>query len=509
MARKERRELADVVILPIELPIEAGARFGLRLAKPLETMKIEVLFGDEPAKDLILHAPDRIYGRAPKAEEGSQDLIIRSGKKILLEAKNVVRRSKSPESYKPQKPTKPKKLKSPIPDSEKDPFQAGPASNWWMLHQDLQHTSNARSASFKTLNPFWQSEFSGFFDITQPIFAPGLVLIGCGFGGDVAFAALDFNNGDPVWIRWKADNGNRFILGTPVAIDGRVFFVEESVDNLPAQVTCLDIPTGDEIWTRLLQVSWSHTSLASAFGMVYGVSRSGEVIALDAETGAPRWQQPVNVGVGSALSSPAVMFGSVYVGSEVGLHAINAINGDLGWVASTPSNWTASPAVITAVSVGKPAVVAIGGNDTKLRAYDAVYGQPLWEYPGDTSLCCTTPSSSEDGKVYLKQWKTVVALDVQTGNVAQTSPNFGVNVWTAPTITRDNALVVIDADQGHKLLLLNRGTLEILDEAMIDRVHAGDHGSPSVLGDYVFICDSRINEDGSIVASVRCFKGLM
>ncbi len=507
MAEKSQNEKVRPLIYPQELPLEESYVFRIFLPEPIEKSNLEILLGNKPVAGFTILGPNLIYARTPKADPGSQDLDIRIGKQLILHVENAVIRSPKATPFKPDKPGKGKIPKSPDARTEKVPGQYGPASNWWMIHQDLQHTSNARGVRFRNLIPLWRREFEGFFDLTQPIFAPDLVLVGCGAGGGAAFAALDIATGEPVWIRWKEDNGNRFVLGTPVAIDGKVTFVEESLVDHHAQVTCLDFFTGELLWSQPLQVTWSHTSLAAAFDLIYGASMSGHVFALDAETGEMRWEQPIEIGPGALMSSPAVMFGSVYIGTKSGLHVFDALAGNPGWNASSPNNGTATPSIVTAVSVGDPAVVAIGAEGNSLYGYHAGSGQELWRFNGDCSIHYSTPASSEDGKYYLRQWKTIVSIDVQSGNVVQESQNFEELVISGPTLTKDGILIVVDSDQGHQLTLLDRETMSILDKKPVDNVHRGDHGSPSVVGPYVFICDSIMQMGEVGKASVRCFKG--
>src|SRR5581483_5259224 len=91
--------------------------------------------------------------------------------------------------------------------------------------------------------------------------------------------------------------------------------------------------------------------------------------AFDAETGAERWHALTG---GAVAASPAVVAGTVYVGSDDKvLYALDAATGKERWhVDGVRAD--ASPAVADGV-------VYTGSDDGRLLALDAVTGKPRWQ----------------------------------------------------------------------------------------------------------------------------------
>ena len=111
-----------------------------------------------------------------------------------------------------------------------------------------------------------------------------------------------------------------------------------------------------------------HSSPAVVDGTVYVGSRDGRLYALDAATGAKRWEYHTGSWV---ESSPAVVDGSVYFGSQDGmLRALDAATGALRWEFDAEFGVNSSPAVAGGL-------VYVGA-DHSLFAVDAASGERRW-----------------------------------------------------------------------------------------------------------------------------------
>ena len=78
------------------------------------------------------------------------------------------------------------------------------------------------------------------------------------------------------------------------------------------------------------------SSAAIAGGVVYIGTYSGELLAVDLETGAERWRYTASEEMGIGESSPAVGHGLVFVGDLAGvLHAVDAETGEAAWTYQT------------------------------------------------------------------------------------------------------------------------------------------------------------------------------
>jgi eukaryotic-like serine/threonine-protein kinase len=148
------------------------------------------------------------------------------------------------------------------------------------------------------------------------------------------------------------------------------------------------------------------TSAAVVAGIVYIASHNSYVYALDAYTGTCYWRYSLP-GMGT-LSSPAVVDGVVYIGSDYGLHAINAYTGAKIWQSSPAITILSSPAVLGGLVYTGSFV------EHSVYAFRVSDGQQVWSYTtgdyvnsspavvGNVVYIC-----SDDGYLY--------ALDAATG----------------------------------------------------------------------------------------------
>ena len=112
----------------------------------------------------------------------------------------------------------------------------------------------------------------------------------------------------------------------------------------------------------------------------------------------------------ATMSSPAVVDGVVYMGSQGGsIYAVNASNGSLLW------NYTAvwsvvgdqsSPAVVNGI-------VYIGSDDHNVYALNATNGAKLWNFT--TSYIVDSSPTVIDGVVYIGSAEGVYALNADNG----------------------------------------------------------------------------------------------
>lgn len=114
-----------------------------------------------------------------------------------------------------------------------------------------------------------------------------------------------------------------------------------------------------------------HSSPAVVNGTVYVGSRDWSLYALDAETGALRWEFKAETWI---ESSPAVVNGVVYFGSNDGrLYALDADTGEKLWDFKTRYALKSSPAVADGI-------VYFGSDDYSIYALNAVTGTKLWDF---------------------------------------------------------------------------------------------------------------------------------
>jgi len=131
------------------------------------------------------------------------------------------------------------------------------------------------------------------------------------------------------------------------------------------------------------------SSPAIVGGVVYVGSQDGRLYALDARTGQEKWTFKTD---GAVYSSPASAGGLVYVGSGDGrLYALDARTGQEKWTFKTDGEFVSSPAVAGGM-------VYIGSWDGRLYALDAGTGQEKWRFKTDGKRI--SPPAIAGGVVY-------------------------------------------------------------------------------------------------------------
>jgi outer membrane protein assembly factor BamB/dienelactone hydrolase len=172
----------------------------------------------------------------------------------------------------------------------------------------------------------------------------------------------------------------------------------------------------DDVWAPSLAFLHRYLDAATSASARAGpAAGSGAIRAGPSQVvgKAPTWMFATG---GRILSSPAVVGGVVYVGSEDHLlYAVDAASGSLRWKSATAGPITATPAV-------SGGVVYVGSQDGELHAFDAATGAPRWS----TSLGTLVDGSPvvSTGTVYVGGNNGVLyALDAVTG----------ATKWTAAT----------------------------------------------------------------------------
>src|SRR3954471_10346878 len=133
------------------------------------------------------------------------------------------------------------------------------------------------------------------------------------------------------------------------------------------------------------------SSAAIADGTVYVGASSGDLLAVDLETGKLRWKYATGNELGE--SSPAVAGGLVYIGDLAGVvHAVHAQDGSRAWTFKTNGEVKSSPTIVDGI-------VLIGSYDTHLYALDGRTGAVRWKLQTEGPVHATP--AVQNGLVYL------------------------------------------------------------------------------------------------------------
>ncbi len=173
------------------------------------------------------------------------------------------------------------------------------------------------------------------------------------------------------------------------------------------------------------------SSAAISEGTVFVGAGTGDLLAIDLETGKLRWKYATGSQIGE--SSPAVGGGRVFVGDLAGIvHAVDARSGSRVWTFKTGGEVKSSP-----VLVGE--LVLIGSYDTHLYALQQKDGGVRWKLQTKGPVHAT--AAVQDGVIYLggcdEQFRAVRIAD---GKVLFELP-LGGYTGASPAVAADRAFV--------------------------------------------------------------------
>ena len=171
-------------------------------------------------------------------------------------------------------------------------------------------------------------------------------------------------------------------------------------------------------------------------GVVYIGSDDGKVYAIDASTGQKMWAFATS---GPVESSPTVVGGVLYIGSDdFNVYAINASTGQKMWAFLTGSYVLSSPAVVNGV-------VYVGSQDHNVYAINASTGQKMWAFLMGDVADMSSPTVV-GGVLYIGSHDhNVYAINASTG---QKMWAFATGGWVVSSPMVVNGVVYVGSDNG-------------------------------------------------------------
>lgn len=480
-----KRKLKNEMHVNIIKPTRKGEsdRVLVLFNQPVHLSSFKAQFGKHSIKDLVFIDDHTAAFSLPSESKSMDVLSFKFGEEKISD---VLKNARILQGLKELAPKPVTGLAG-----EKDPYNTGPASNWWMKHQDAQHTGDARGVGNLLSDPLWSVVFDRSSYTSQPIVGNQKLILYNHDCNEQRIVAMNIESGDLIWTVPAHQEGYNQLQGTPLAINGMVVVMLANHNNA---IAAYDLESGSREWITEVDAP-GHAGLAASFDRVYFNNRSGKLQAFDLNSGEHLWDAPIDVGSGSTLSSPAVAFCNVYVGGEDGLYVFDAITGEPSWKVDLPPTYNASPSVVMAVSQGNCAVVLIGielgFNSGRLEAFNAITGQLLWQVNGNGSLSWNTPVSDQNGRLYVNIDNQVKALDAVTGNILATSPQYD---WITSSLALTRNQVLVPAEE--KLIALDKETL--VEEMVIEVIPEGDFAriqNISAVGNKVFVTAIKLVED--------------
>jgi outer membrane protein assembly factor BamB len=323
--------------------------------------------------------------------------------------------------------------------------------------------------------------------------------------------------------------------GMPAVADGKVYVTTGEVAQYFGQVgvsqfACLNAFTGQLIWDLPLEALAPRESIAIAYGNLYMIpgnvttsvdaSSGNEYSRLDElwcigessipvsnwsmwrsdpehSSSAPQgpsdlmlaWKFPTN---GSVLSSPTVVNGIVYFGSQdKNIYAIGAWSGALIWKFGTQGAVESSLAVVN----GK---VYTGGDDGYVYCLNAYTGALIWHtfvngnlpYTYNTIVLKSSPAVA-GGKVYIGSLDNYLyALDADNGNIVWKTKTNGP-IGSSPAVADDAVYFTSEEPESAVLYKLDANSGGVMWKRTIPYEHQYQGGTemlgtPSVANGMVF-----------------------
>jgi outer membrane protein assembly factor BamB len=235
---------------------------------------------------------------------------------------------------------------------------------------------------------------------------------------DSQLFAFDVNTGSPTWTYRGIAEPVRVLRASSPAVSGETVVAPFA----SGQLVALRANNGQPVWEATL----SNTSRTSALsevrdiagrpvisrGMVYGVSHSGQMSAVDLRSGQARWQLPI-VGV----NAPLPVGDAVYIVSKAGeLIVANRDTGQIYWTRELSE-----------------------GRERKVGGFLGLFDReitPQW----------SGPILASNRLVVVNSYGEAVALDPKTGAV-QTTLNLGAAAYIAPSAYNGALYVLTDSGQ--------------------------------------------------------------
>ena len=298
---------------------------------------------------------------------------------------------------------------------------------------------------------------------------------------------------------WQSDLGAP-VMSTPTVADDRVF--AQTSDGRIHAVSAADgaslwvVATGSTVpWPWGYESGDIYTSSPAVVdGTVYVGSRDGHLYALSAQDGSERWKLRTE---GRVVSSPAVAGGVAVVGSADGsVYAADVATGTQRWRFDTDGRALDSGefGFDRRTVQSSPAIadntVFIGARDGILYAVDLRTGREKWRADHQVSWVNTSPAVADNIVVAgSSDARFVHGVDARTGRELwrQTTP---APVWSSPAIARG---LVYFGDSG--------GNLHVLDLRTGERRWTQPLGG-TIFGGIVVLEDMVLigNEDGAAYA---------
>ena len=272
------------------------------------------------------------------------------------------------------------------------------------------------------------------------------------------------------------------IYGRPEVNKNTVYIAINRVEKGVAktgQVSALDKETGIE--------RWSYTTEGRVFGSpvlsgtnLYICDDAGNAYALDATGGGLIWKEHVATKRFWTTPTIAGKAGTIYVGSmDKHLYALDLATGKVKWTFEAKGAITSRPLVI-----GDG--VYVGAFDRNFYRIDAATGKQVWVHAGDGWFWNDAVASADGVSIYVGSLgHTFYALDASTGNSRWTFET-GSPVRATPVLVGNLVYVIAESGQ---IYVLDASTGDQRRSAPV--LGAQALASPAWFSGFLFVHDMK------------------
>ena len=287
-------------------------------------------------------------------------------------------------------------------------------------------------------------------------------------GTDGVVSAFDAASGARLWsqsFRISGDGSSSVFGGGAAYADGRVY-----VTTGVGEVAALDASNGQTVW-KVKPAGPLRGSPTIAFNAVFVMTQNNQIHALNAEDGAPLWNESGSLGQAGVfgVAAPAAGQGTVIAGYSSGeLIAYRYENGRTLW-----NDALARTSIATAVGIltdidadpiiDRGRVYALGQGG-RMAAYELVTGQRLWEL---NLAGISTPAIAGDWIFVLTDDARLFCIARNTGKVRwrtqltrwkKEKKKKGPVFWTGPVLA-GNRLWIANTEGEVMAASLNDGSV--------------------------------------------------
>ena len=308
----------------------------------------------------------------------------------------------------------------------------------------VNNTTESGSLTVTVGNYKWNSVdlnfggLTGYVKTSNPVFSPDgkTMYIPTSTPAGHLFA-IDVVSGEFKWV--FAISQITYGGGALVAPDGTIY---QCVRNATINNVYAINPNGTQKWAVKLDAAIGAFPALSADGVLYCLTNKSTLYALDASSGAIKWQQSLDGATGSAVA-----IGNVYAGTSAAIYSFKS---------NKEQNWKLEEVNVTeqATFALKDQVLYATLKNGGLVAVDMTNGTKKWTYPttkGDAYF----PIADKNGNVYFteKGSQTVHAVNASGSKIWE--KNVGNNLNYSGGALSTDGILYIGTQSNNKVLGLD------------------------------------------------------